>query len=91
MGIKKKRKYSNAFNITAILPNHPLALNQSKKYNNPEQAASMGQKSQAKKLILAHFDANVYRTTKDRQQAEKQAQIIFANTLSAYDGLTISL
>lgn len=58
---------------------------------NPEQAASTAKKSQAKKLVLTHFDANLYRTLKERHQAEKLARAIFPNTISAHDGLTISL
>lgn len=58
---------------------------------NPEEAASAAKKSQAKKLVLTHFDANLYRTIKEREQAEKIAQKTFPNTISAYDGLTISL
>ena len=58
---------------------------------NPEEAASMAKKSQAKKLALTHFDANRYRTIKERKESEKIAQKTFPNTLAAVDNLEISI
>ncbi|MDI6591783.1 MAG: ribonuclease Z, partial [Patescibacteria group bacterium] len=58
---------------------------------NPEMAAEIAKKSKAKKLILTHFDANIYRSLKERKEAEKIAQKIFKKTISAFDDLKIDL
>jgi ribonuclease BN (tRNA processing enzyme) len=54
---------------------------------NPEQAAKVARAAKVKRLILAHFDAAVYLTGKDRLLAQRAARKIFKNTLSAQDGL----
>jgi ribonuclease BN (tRNA processing enzyme) len=58
---------------------------------NPEVAANVAKKSKAKKLVLTHFDANAYKTLKERKQAEDSAKKIFKNTSSAYDRMNIEL
>jgi ribonuclease BN (tRNA processing enzyme) len=47
----------------------------------------VAKRGKVKKLILAHFDAGVYLTNKDRILAQSAARKIFKNTLSARDGL----
>jgi ribonuclease BN (tRNA processing enzyme) len=39
--------------------------------SNPEDAARLAKESRAKKLALVHFDANIYKTLKERKEAEK--------------------
>ena len=56
---------------------------------NPEQAADIAKKSQVKKLVLTHFDANIYKNLKDRKKSEKKAKQIFKNSKVAYDGLKL--
>jgi len=56
---------------------------------NPKDAASIAKQANAKKLLLTHFDANFYRTLKDRSDAEAAAKEIFKNTVHAYDGLEV--
>jgi ribonuclease BN (tRNA processing enzyme) len=58
---------------------------------NPEQAAEVAKQAKTKKLALVHFDASRYLTFRDRQQAEKAAQVIFKNTFAARDNLKIKL
>ena len=56
---------------------------------NPEQAASIAKKSNVKRLLLTHFDANMYKTMEERKQAENIAKKIFRETSAAFDGFTI--
>jgi len=58
---------------------------------NPEDAAKIAKKANAKKLALTHFDANIYRTLKERKEAQKIARIIFKNTISAVDDMKIEI
>ena len=56
---------------------------------NPEFAAKLAQKAEVKKLILVHFDANVYKTLGERQVAGQVARKIVRNTVVAKDNLTV--
>lgn len=58
---------------------------------NPELAAGIANEAQVKRLVLIHFDASKYRTAQDREIAQRAAHKTFANTLTAYDGLTLTL
>ncbi len=58
---------------------------------NPESAARIAKKANAKKLALVHFDAAIYKTLKERKEAERLAKHTFKNTVSAYDNLRIEL
>lgn len=53
----------------------------------PEDAANIAKQVNAERLILTHFDADVYRTMRERLQAETAAKKIFRETVAAYDGL----
>jgi ribonuclease BN (tRNA processing enzyme) len=55
----------------------------------PEDAADVAVKSNAKKLMLTHFDASTYLTIQERKQAEEIARKTFKNTFTASDGLEI--
>ena len=57
----------------------------------PEDAADVALKSDAKKLILTHFDASTYLTIQERKEAEEIARKTFKNTFIASDGLEIML
>ena len=58
---------------------------------NPEKAAQVAKDSKANKLVLMHFDAGLYLTMKERENAEKQATKIFRNTFVAKDTTSIEL
>ncbi|MBI5700628.1 MBL fold metallo-hydrolase [Candidatus Saganbacteria bacterium] len=57
----------------------------------PATAAEIAKVSKSKKLVLTHFDAEVYQTLKERKTAQKQVRNIFKNTIAATDGITISI
>lgn len=44
-----------------------------------------------KRLVLTHFDANVYASLPERRESEAVASAIFADTIAATDGLRINL
>lgn len=58
---------------------------------DPTQAAQLAKKSNAKKLILTHFDASIYNSFEKRKIAEKKAQKIFPNTTAARDDMVANL
>ncbi len=58
---------------------------------NPEDAAQMAKEAKAKELVLTHFDANIYRTLQDREQAQENAREIFNNTIAANDEMHIEI
>ncbi|MFA5321331.1 MAG: ribonuclease Z [Smithella sp.] len=58
---------------------------------NPQLAAKLAVQSKAKKLALTHFDAALYTTMAKRDKAQTQAQKIFPESFSAYDGLRIAV
>ena len=58
---------------------------------NPQLAAKLALQSKAKKLALTHFDAALYTSMAKREKAQAQAQIIFADSFSAHDGLRITI
>lgn len=58
---------------------------------NPEMAAEIAKKSKVKKLILTHFDANIYKSLSERKETERIVRKIFKNTIAAIDGLEIEL
>lgn len=57
----------------------------------PKGGAKIAKDAGVKKLILTHFDSNIYQTLKERKEAEKIARTIFKNTTAAVDGLKIKL
>jgi len=58
---------------------------------NPELAAKLAADSKAKRLVLTHFDANVYKTLKMRDAAEKHAKKVFKNAIAAKDGFMATI
>lgn len=66
---------------------------QSKKWPhlNPETAARIAKQATTKRLALTHFDANIYKTLKERKEAEKMAQKIFKNTFASDDDLIVNI
>ena len=58
---------------------------------NPESAAGIAKEAGARKLVLTHFDANIYRTLDERMSAESRAREIFSNTFVAKDGMEIDV
>ena len=58
---------------------------------NPEKAAEIARDSGANRLILVHFDAEIYDTMKKRKLAQKKAREIFKNTIVSVDDLAVTL
>lgn len=58
---------------------------------NPEMAADIAKKANAKKLALIHFNAHFFPALKDRSIAEGQAKKIFPNTFMSRDDLEIRI
>jgi ribonuclease BN (tRNA processing enzyme) len=58
---------------------------------NPEEAAGLAKTAQVKKLALIHFDASLYPTLKDREEAERQARKIFNRSYAMRDNQEIDL
>jgi ribonuclease BN (tRNA processing enzyme) len=58
---------------------------------NPEDAAQIARDSNAKKLALIHFDANIYQTLQQREIAQENAKKIFNNTIAAKDEMIIEI
>lgn len=57
----------------------------------PLDGANIAQQTNAKKLLLTHFDAHNYLTLKEREKAEKLARKIFPNTNVCYDGMEVKI
>lgn len=58
---------------------------------DPALAANIAKQANVKKLVLVHFDAEEYKTLKERQTAQRQARKIFKNTISAKDGMEVKV
>ncbi|ODS40625.1 MBL fold metallo-hydrolase [Candidatus Altiarchaeales archaeon WOR_SM1_SCG] len=56
---------------------------------NPEDAAQIAKDANAKKLVLTHFDANIYKTSNERKLTESQAKKIFINSYAAFDNIEV--
>jgi ribonuclease BN (tRNA processing enzyme) len=56
---------------------------------NPEMAARIACEAGAKRLVLTHFDASVYQSLPERQEAETVAAGIFPATAAGTDGLEV--
>jgi ribonuclease BN (tRNA processing enzyme) len=56
---------------------------------NPETAARIAREAGAKRLVLTHFDAEVYRSLPERKESETIAAGIFTATTAGMDGLEI--
>lgn len=58
---------------------------------SPELAAKLAVDSKTKKLILTHFDAEVYKTIAKRKKAQANARKVFEKTIVAHDGMRIKM
>ena len=58
---------------------------------NPGDAAELAKKAMVKKLLLTHFDANIYKNFKEREKAWVFAKKIFNNVIMATDSLQIEV
>lgn len=65
--------------------------NESWPHLNPETAAQIARESQAKRLVLVHFDAEQYPEIRDRETAAVAARRIFPETVAAVDGLEVTI
>jgi ribonuclease BN (tRNA processing enzyme) len=57
----------------------------------PEDAADAAKKSGSRKLILMHFDAVNYPTTRERKDAESRARKLVPETVAAHDDMLLDL
>jgi ribonuclease BN (tRNA processing enzyme) len=88
-------------NVEKLAKDADLLINECSKIITPEryewghfdpvQAATLANQAKVKKLVLTHFQADLYLTLEDRKEAEKKAQEIFPNTTAAVDDLEIAL
>jgi ribonuclease BN (tRNA processing enzyme) len=58
---------------------------------NPDDAAKLAKAANARKLVLTHFDADIYPTLESRKQAERQAKETFSNIITAEDSIEITI
>lgn len=58
---------------------------------NPETAARIALEAGAKRLVLTHFDAGLYRSLAERKESEKVAARIFPATTAGMDGLEMTI
>jgi ribonuclease BN (tRNA processing enzyme) len=58
---------------------------------NPLLAAEVARDAGVRKLALIHFDASLYTTLPDRQEAQTKARKIFKNTVAVRDDQVIKL
>jgi len=58
---------------------------------DPLGAARIAKEAKAKKLILTHFDADVYRTLRERKLAQEESRRVFSCSHAAHDGLVINI
>ena len=58
---------------------------------SPKDSAKIAKEAKVKKLVLTHFDANIYQTPEDRNLAQQKAKKIFNNTFAAIDDMEIKI
>ncbi|MEK7309800.1 MAG: MBL fold metallo-hydrolase [Planctomycetota bacterium] len=58
---------------------------------NPDEAARLAKTANAKKLMLTHFDAGLYKTIPERHKAQNQARETFPNAFAATDNIGIRI
>jgi ribonuclease BN (tRNA processing enzyme) len=58
---------------------------------DPRGAARVAKEAKAKRLVMTHFDAEIYRNLKDRSWAQARARDVFKNTLAARDGMVVEV
>ncbi len=69
----------------------PGMVNPEWEHLNPGVAAKIAKHSGAKKLVLVHFDAEVYNSLAKRQKAQVAARKTFKNSFVAFDDQKIEL
>jgi ribonuclease BN (tRNA processing enzyme) len=60
-------------------------------HTNPEEAAALAKRANAKKLVLTHFAADTYRSGAIKKRSQGIAKKIFPATIMASDGLTLNI
>ncbi len=58
---------------------------------NLQEVAKIAKEAGVKKLLLIHFDANIYQTLQERKQAQEKARGIFNNTFAVFDNKEIEI
>lgn len=56
---------------------------------NPEDAIKIAKESGARRLALTHFDANIYRSLKERKEIRKENKHKFQNLIISFDEMQI--
>ena len=69
----------------------PNQRNPNWQHTTPSEAAKLAKRANAKRLVLFHFSAAVYKSIEERKEAEKDARAIFKNTVAAVDGMELSV
>lgn len=57
----------------------------------PSEAAKLAKSANVKQLVLFHFSAAVYKSIEERKEAERDARLIFKNTVAAVDGMQLNV
>jgi len=58
---------------------------------NPEDAALIAKSAGAKKLVLLHFDANIYRSLEERIEVQEKMKKVFKNLIVTFDNMDIEI
>lgn len=58
---------------------------------NPETSARIAKESSAKRLVLVHFDAEIYKTIEERKKAQDVARKIFPDTIATVDDMVVDV
>lgn len=58
---------------------------------DPQTAARIAKEACASSLYLMHFDADLYRTIEEREQAGREAKLVFPVTMFATDKMVVHL
>lgn len=82
---------SNADVLIAECSMRPNEVTDASIHLNPELAAKIAKESDAKKLMLMHFDASRYLNMESRGEAELNAKETFAYSYTSWDGLEVEV
>ncbi len=58
---------------------------------NPESALRIAEESGAKRLLLTHFDANIYKSQKERDRIKEDLNYSRKDIIISYDGMVLNV
>ncbi|MGD0170563.1 MAG: ribonuclease Z [Halobacteriota archaeon] len=58
---------------------------------NPDDAVAIADEARVKKLVLVHFDADVYKTLKERIEVQEEMRMVFENLVVSFDNLQLKV